>query len=156
LRVESVRQDFDVSQQTKYINSYGEQCLVQRLHEMISESPRSSTAIDEPSPTLTGPEPIQASSSANIEFTASTLESSLVATSLGFGHDDSATIPKQPPKRDLLARKLDQLSDSSVSSTEVREILDLATLALSLCFGIHSISNWTLTRSARRVLRQIR
>jgi hypothetical protein len=102
----------------------------------MSGSSQSSTAIDNPSPTLTGAEPVQASSSANIGSTAPTLEPSLVSAPLGLGHRDSATTREQPPKRDLLARKLDQLSDSSVSSTEVREKLDLAKLVLSLCFGI--------------------
>jgi hypothetical protein len=156
LRVESVRQNFDVDQQAKYIKSHGAVCLLQKLQDLISESPQSSKAIDRISPTRTDPDPAQSSSSTNIEFTAPILEPSPVPTQLDLDHHDSATTREQSPKRDLLARKLDQLSDSSVSSTEVREKLDLATLVLSLCFGIHSISKWTLTRSARHMLRQIR
>jgi hypothetical protein len=91
----------------------------------VSDSPQSSTAIDRPSPAPTVPETAQASSSTNTKLTASALEPSLASAPLGLGHPDSATTPEQPPKRDLLARKLDQLSDSSVSSIEVREKLDL-------------------------------
>jgi hypothetical protein len=122
----------------------------------MSEPPHNSVAIDRASPTLTVPDPARASSSTNINFIAPKPEPPLVSAPLGLGHNESATAREQPPKRDLLARKLDQLSDSSVSSTEVREKLEIATFILSLCFGIYSISKWTLTRSARRVLEQIR
>jgi hypothetical protein len=82
------------------------------------------TAIDRPSPTPTGPERAQASSSTNTKLTVPVLEPSLVSAPLDLGHRDSATTLEQPPKKDLLARKLDQLSDSSVSSTEVCATLD--------------------------------
>jgi hypothetical protein len=124
LRVESVRQNFDVVQQTKYIKSHGAKCLLQRLQNIVSESPQSSTAVDRLSPTLKGPEPAQASFSTNTKLTTLIPEPSLVSTPLGLGHHDSATTLEQPPKRDLLARKLDQLSDLSVSSTEVCATLD--------------------------------
>jgi hypothetical protein len=153
LKSESIRQNFDVDQQAAYLRSHGAKSFLQKLQDIMSEPPHSSMAIDRASPALTVPEPAQASSSTNIDSIA---PKPLVSTPLGLGHHDSVTTREQPPKKDLLARKLDQLSDSSASSTEVREKIELATLILSLCFGIHSISKWTLTRSARRVLGQIR
>jgi hypothetical protein len=140
LKSESIRQNFDVDQQAAYLQSHGAKLFLQKLQDIVSEPPHSSMVIDRASPTLTVPEPAQASSSTNIEFTTPKLEPPLIPTPLGLGHHDSATTREQPPKRDLLARKLDQLSDSSVSSTEVREKLEIGTLVLSLCFEIYSIS----------------
>jgi hypothetical protein len=142
LRVESVRQDFDVFQQAKYIKSHGAKCLSLKLQDLMSESPQSSTAIDKPSHILTGPEPAQTSSSTNIELTALILEPSPVPTPLGLGHHDSATTREEPPKRDLLARKLDQISDSSVSSTEVCAKIDMFVFSMSLRLEFVSTSRY--------------
>jgi hypothetical protein len=108
----------------------------------VSDSPQSSTAIDRPSPTPTGAEPAQASSSTNTKLTVPILEPSLVSTPLDLGHHDSATTPEQPSRRDLLARKLDQLSDSSVSSTEVSTKIDMFVFSMSLHLEFVSTSRY--------------
>jgi hypothetical protein len=125
LRVEAVRQDFDVFKQSDHIRLHGAEGLAQKLQDIMAKSQQSSTEIDRLLPILTDPEPSQASASTSIELTAPELGLPPISTPVDPDYQNSTTTQEQPPKKDLLARKLDQFSDSSVSTVEVCMALNL-------------------------------
>ena len=120
LQTESIRQNFDVIQQGKYIKAHGATGLVQKLQAIMGYSRQSSSDIAIPSQIRPISEPPQAPTSTDGRpTTVSELNITPIPTPVDMESQNMAITQDQSPRRDLLARKLNQIRDSSGSPVEV-------------------------------------